>query len=284
MPLDIFNVGFIGSLVKGLSRTLSDMYYDSKLFNFTEMAEPRGLDFSTDGSYMYICGQTNNKIYQYELSTPWDVSTASYTSNYFDIDAQETDVTGVKLKPDGTKMYIIGDQNEDIFQYSLSSAWDVSTASYDSKSLNTSSQVTGASALFFNTDGTIFYAVDNYPTNAVYQYTLTSAWDVSTGSYASKSLTLEPLGTDGNPQAISITSDGKALIMLDNVSDALYQYTLGTAWDVSTGSYDSDSFSTTSQTSDARGMAGNSSLSLLYLCSKDGTKVYQYVLPSYVEE
>jgi hypothetical protein len=39
---------------------------------------PYGLAFSSDGTKMYVTGNTNDTVYQYSLSTAWDVSTASF--------------------------------------------------------------------------------------------------------------------------------------------------------------------------------------------------------------
>ncbi|GAH99215.1 unnamed protein product, partial [marine sediment metagenome] len=36
------------------------------------------------------------------------------------------------FKPDGTKMYVV-DLGAEVFQYTLSTPWDVSTANYDTK-------------------------------------------------------------------------------------------------------------------------------------------------------
>ena len=47
----------------------------------------------------------------------------------FSVAAQELNPTGLFFKPDGTKMYVVGDRH-DVYEYDLSSAWNVSTASF----------------------------------------------------------------------------------------------------------------------------------------------------------
>ncbi|GAI59670.1 unnamed protein product, partial [marine sediment metagenome] len=74
--------------------------------------------FKPDGTKMYITGEVTDTVYQYSLSTPWDVSTASY-DKYKDVSSQDTSPMGVCFKPDGIKMYIMGNKNDTVYQYSL---------------------------------------------------------------------------------------------------------------------------------------------------------------------
>jgi len=48
----------------------------------------------------------------------------------FSVAAQETNPSGMFFKPDGTKMYVIGFTGDDVNEYDLSTAWDITTASY----------------------------------------------------------------------------------------------------------------------------------------------------------
>jgi hypothetical protein len=68
-------------------------------------------------------------VNEYDLSTAWDITTASYLQN-FSVAAQETNPQDLFFKPDGTKMYVIGSSGDDVNEYDLSTAWDVTTASY----------------------------------------------------------------------------------------------------------------------------------------------------------
>jgi len=61
----------------------------------------------------------------------------------------------VFFKPDGTKMYIAGYATYAVYEYDLSGAWDISTASYI-QNFDTSSTATPSTpaSLFFKSDGT----------------------------------------------------------------------------------------------------------------------------------
>ena len=201
-----------------------------------------GVKFSSDGTKMYvISSSTNEVVYQYTLSTAWDINTASYASKSLTITTQDGAMNDIAFSSDGTKMYAPGDTNNTIYQYTLSTAWDISTGTYASKSLAVGTQDTTPSGFVFSSDGTKGYMVGS-TNNVVYQYTFSVAWDISTGTYASKSFSVATQAL--TPNAICFKSDGTILYVIDDNTNTIYQYTLGTAWDISTASYASKSITT----------------------------------------
>ena len=149
---------------------LSTASYDSKYKSVSsEETSPRSVAFKPDGSKMYIVGTSSDTVYQYSLSTAWDVSTASYDSKYKSVSSEEISPRSVAFKSDGSKMYIVGTSSDTVYQYSLST--DVSTASYDSKYKSVSSEETAPSSVAFKSDGSKMYIV-GYSSDTVYQYTL----------------------------------------------------------------------------------------------------------------
>ena len=198
----------------------------------------------TDGSKVYVIGSGSKSIFQYSLSTAWDISSASYDNKSFSVSSQDGTPVNLFFKPDGSKVYISGFGNDKIYQYSLSTAWDVSTASYDSKSFYVGSQNGGPNGFFFNPDGSKVYVLDNYSTY-IYQYSLSTAWDISTASYDSKSFSPGAI----SPVDLFFKPDGSKVYILGYNNDTIYQYSLSTAWDVSTASYDNESFYVGSQAS-----------------------------------
>jgi hypothetical protein len=65
------------------------------------------LFFKSDGAKMYVVGSIGDDVNEYDLSTAWDISTASYLQN-FSVSAQEISPTSLFFKPDGLKMYVVG--------------------------------------------------------------------------------------------------------------------------------------------------------------------------------
>jgi sugar lactone lactonase YvrE len=197
--------------------------YDSVVFSVSSQdTQAIGLAFNNDGTKMYMSGNQTDSVYQYSLSVGFDMSTASYDSVSLSVTAQETSPESLAFNDDGTKMYIVGQNSDTVFQYSLSSAFDLSTASYDSISLSVSGQESGPTGIAFSGDGTKMFIV-GYPTDTVYQYGLTSAWDLSTASYSSISFSVS--SQDSAPKGVTFSTDGTIMYIAGSASSGtIHQY------------------------------------------------------------
>jgi DNA-binding beta-propeller fold protein YncE len=119
---------------------------------------PTGLFFKPDGLKMYVIGSTGDSIYEYNLSTAWNVSTLSYLQS-FSVAAQDASPQGLFFKPEGTKMYVLGNTGDDVNEYDLSTAWNITTASYV-QNYSVASNILIPQGLFFRPDGSRMYIVD----------------------------------------------------------------------------------------------------------------------------
>lgn len=252
---------------------LANASYDSVSFSVSgQESNPSGMFFKPDGTKMYICGTTGDDVNEYNLSTAWDVSTASYVQN-FSVSSQDGFPQELFFKPDGTKMFVVGLGNDRVYEYSLSTAWDISTASY-AQLFSVAAQESTPTAIFFKPDGTKMY-ISGDQGNDVNEYSLSTSWDVSTASYSQNfSVTSE----HGNPQALHFKSDGTLMYVMGKDADDISQYTLSTAWDVSTASYDAISFSISSQEINAQSMVVKPDGTKFYIVGQSGDAVYQYTL------
>ena len=202
--------------------------YDSKSKTISaQETTPTSFAFSTDGTKMYAVGNSSYVRY-YTLSTPWDVSTATYVA--FMNPAVDSQLGGIWFKPDGTIMYLTGDQNNRVYSIALSTAWDISSFSTDingnpvRKFFILSGQSTSPKKVFLKSDGTKMYMITQ--ASLSYEYTLSTAWDVSTATYSSIT------GSSGY-QGITFTTDGSYLIH-GQWSSGSYAYVkksaVSTAW------------------------------------------------------
>jgi len=141
---------------------------------------PRSVKFNTDGTKMFITGNSSDSVHEYTLSTAFDVSSSTF-SQTFDVSSQVTNPVGVVFNNDGTKMFITSDDNKDISEYDLSTGFDISTATY-SQAGSISSTGGNARNSTFNDDGTKIYVCDRL-NNTVDEYALSTAFDISTLSY-----------------------------------------------------------------------------------------------------
>jgi len=195
---------------------------------------------SVDGTKMYAYGSTTKTIYQYTLSTAYDISTASYASKSFATTSQGSP-TQITFKADGTRVFVMC-SNDSAFSYTLSTAWDISTASYDSKTKSVSSQDSGMTGIQISADGLKMLTV-GYTNDNIYSYTMSTAWDLSTASYDSQ--TFDVSGFDDSPVTLTISADGNHIFVgggtgLDvNELDAAVFYTVTLPAAVDATSYDS---------------------------------------------
>jgi hypothetical protein len=93
----------------------------------------------------------------------------------------------------------------------LTTGFDISTAS-PSQTFSVSSQAVRPSAVRFNSDGTTMYVLEGGTSgaghNTIYQYTLTTAFDVSTASYATDKIDLDGTDSSRSNEDDSIILDG----------------------------------------------------------------------------
>jgi hypothetical protein len=205
---------------------LSTASYASKSFSVTSTSpEPQALRFSSDGTKFYVTDNGAQEVNQYNCSTAWDVSTASHAT-VFSTSSQGSEPAALDFKTDGTKMYVaFASGTDSIAEYNLSTAWDLSTASYsqNSTTINTTPNTSG---IMFKNDGTVLYTTSRFTTNAINEYSLSTAWDVSTLSYVQNFL----VGTeDGNPTDLYIKPDGTKMYMVGYSTDYVYQYSLSSS-------------------------------------------------------
>ena len=188
-----------------------------------------------------------------------------------DLDDEDFAVGDIRFNPDGTKMFLLSQNNKDdfaaIYEYNLSEPFDVSTKSYTGDSerciltnggdddLNTNT----AFGLDFTDDGMKIF-VGNGALNGradgdrVYRFDLTSPYDVSTCSFVNQTSNLDTLALQNGSNAgdreaairknvlrgIEISNDGTKLFTIFHEfggtpdQTRLLEYHLSTPFDLTT--------------------------------------------------
>ena len=246
--------------------------YDSVSFDVTQDSTITGMCFNDDGTKMYVCGESSDKVYQYSLSSAYDLSTASYDSVSLDVSSQQGAPRSVVFNNDGSALYIVGTSAAAVHQYTLSTEYDLSTGSYASKTVSVSTQELYPCGVIFNNDGASMYVVGSQ-NETVYQYTLSTPFDVSTASYASKSL--DGSSEQSSSTGLAFNSDGTKIFIIGETPTKIFQYTLSSAYDMSTGSYDSVSY-TYSEGTVPRDIVWGNSGNKFYIPDSGPDDIYQY--------
>jgi DNA-binding beta-propeller fold protein YncE len=258
---------------------LSNASYDSVSFStVSQDTEPQGLIFKPDGTKMYMLGGDTDTVYEYDLSTAFDITTASYQRSK-SVTTEDINPTGIAFNSDGTKMYITGNVNDSVFQYSLSTAYDVSTASYDSVSFSVTSQDTAPWGLWFNSNGTKMF-VGGDTGNDVNEYALSTGFDITTASFSQN---FSVSAQETNVRQVAFSSDGTNMFVVGTANDQVHKYTLSTGFDVSTASY-TQSFSVNSQETNPQGLAFNADGTKMFVIGRSNDLVLQYSVPDYINQ
>jgi sugar lactone lactonase YvrE len=153
--------------------SLTGASYASKSFSVAgQDTIPQGIFVRPDGAKWYLAGSSSDAIKQYSM-TAGDISTSVYDAISFSIAGQDTSIQGIFFKPDGAKMYIIGLSTDSIYQYTLATGWNLSTASYDSVLFSVNAQDTNPVGFYINSDGTKIYIAGD-SNDRVYRYSMSS--------------------------------------------------------------------------------------------------------------
>jgi len=140
-------------------------------------SSPRGIAFNSDGSKVFIVGISGDDVNEFVLGTPFDVASAATPPvNVFDVGSEDGNPEGITFNNAGTKMYIVGLENDKVYEYALTTGFDVSTASF-TDSFDVSSQDTQPNSVEFNGDGTKMFVLGN-TSDGINEYTLSVAFDL----------------------------------------------------------------------------------------------------------
>lgn len=214
---------------------------DSFTLDLEWTGDPRGFAVNADGDQLILVADTDHLLYEGFFKTPFDLTTFGLVSVY-DISAQSTTPRGVAIGNSNSKIYILDNGTDDAFQYSVSAPtgldeWtlDITSTTYASKELDFSGTHTNGYGLFLKPDGTKLYTLSNGATDAIWQWSLGTAWDISTATYDGVNLDIS--GQSALAGDFFIGNDGATIFVCDDIGGAIDQYTMSTPWDLSTASY-----------------------------------------------
>ena len=221
----------IFSLTLTTAYDLSTATVDGTSYTFfsTEVGSDDGTTFhiGANGSKLYIPEDPGSPvIHQYTLSTPWDLGSESFDGSLdLTSDPDMTYGTGaINFKTDGTRVYIYANFSleQEIFQFDLATAWDITSTRSNKQILDLSGDLSGqgsSSDIHFTPDG-LSFVVSSTGLDQLLSYTMTTAWDVTT---ATLSHTFDTSSLDGSPRSTGYNSDGTKLFFVGLVSDSIFE-------------------------------------------------------------
>ena len=234
-----------------------------------------------------------NSVGFYDLFDTTDDVNALYTNATVDTGAQDvtflgeiynltvaSDVTSstvVTTKETATIGDKIDNTNEITDVVDDTVGFDIENGSYDSVNFSVASQDAIPTGIIFNNDGTKLFMVGS-GNDTIYQYSLPTPFILTGMSYDSISFSVA--SQESSPQSIIFNNDGTKLFILGTSSDTIYQYSLPIPFILTGMSYDSVSFSVTSQELNPTGIIFNNDGTKLFMVGTSSDTIYQYSLPT----
>ena len=231
--------------------------------------------FKSDGSIIFMQrGETSgDSLKSFNLSTPWDITTAGAQQVSFDLQTQDNQMNGHTWKADGLTFWAVGAQFDAVYEYTLTTAWDLNTASYSGNSFSIATQATLARSIYFKPDGTSFYISDDL-SNSVWQYNMSTAYDITTATVAGS---ISVNSQDSSVWGLLFANNGLSFTIAGNANDALFSYNLTTAWDITTASYSNNSFDlSTVASGDWQGLFAGEDGETMIAVYRDTERIFEF--------
>ncbi len=199
------------------------------------LSNPYGFYMSPNGVDLYATSSNTQILKHFILSTPWSISTA--TENYsLDVSANVYGATGIYFSDNGETMFMSDGSYNYIHTYTLTTPWDLSTATWlrDDTFTEISTAIFG---IYFSPTGEDFYVCDN-GNDVIRHYSLTTPWDLSTGTYVTY------LDTDGETEITGVffKPDGRRVFWVGYDDSIIRTAYLHTPWSFETYTNDTDRY------------------------------------------
>ena len=284
LPTDIIQDSFFVdagvSFVAAANDNISGTIYSSKTADISSetVAIMTGLFFEDSGLSMYVLDAPAAIMYEYTLTTAWDISTASFASRTLDASTEIVTASGLFISPDGLNLVVCDTTTNKVYMYNLATAWNIGTGSYSSETIDLTSEDTGLAGIWFKSDGLRMFALFSNSNEIVHSYTLVSPYLVSGAVYDGAITGKFDVGSEATvPRDLHISSNGLRMTILDTTTEDLFQYTLSIAFQLSTASYDSNSFAQAEDT-DIQSFFINELEGKMFIAGSTNDDIFQYAL------
>lgn len=133
-----------------------------------------GLPFANNGTKLYLVNSSGipalGNIYEMNLDSPYAISTISdaYTEKSLSVSSYESNITGIAINSDNTRLFIVGQGSDKVHEFTLSDPGEIYSASYVGF-FDISPQTTLPTSIEVSSDDSKFFVTSS---NTIYQYSL----------------------------------------------------------------------------------------------------------------
>ena len=233
---------------------------------------------SSNGTKFYTLDGAK-ALKEYSLSTAYDISTSTVTHTITNVGASNGNdsPTAFYIKPDGTRLWI-GDNDDFLYVWDLSTAWTLSTASYIGRD-DMRAPFNNLWQPFFKPDGTLFMAIDP-GLDRVKGISVPTAWNIFSSNPNSASTSalfdISPIN-ETVPVGLFWSNDGTKVYITGDLRNEIMMWNTD-PWDVAdiTGSPD-DTLDISSIEGAVRGICFSADGKHMYIAGAAGQGVDQFV-------
>ncbi len=196
------------------------------------------ITFSPDGHKMYAIKQ-DDLIHEYYLPNAWTITNNSAPTTTSLSAALDNTPGEFCFNSSGTKMYMFGDEEHFIYQWSLSTPWSTASLTYDSIHIPIGTTID--SIIMVDNDTILFVGIYTY----IYKYELSIPGDISSAVLVDTIYTYDysvlPVRVR-HAQGLTFINNGSSCVLADGISEVLViWFDLDTPYDlrsISATSYD----------------------------------------------
>ena len=274
-----FLIPFSNSFAAMVTKIDDQVFQDAADDKDTSMGGP---EFNKDGTKMFVsyhnlvnkvASGADDFIAEYTLSTPFDISTATYAGDSERCSAVDPDhdnsmpagdnattksIIAFKFSDDGKKIFTAqrgmneNPGNSFVNRFDLTTPFDVSTCTYNSDvDIDTTALQNGTNAgdrstndrnnlqgIEITNDGTKLFVTmnENGGGQNIKQYNFGTPYDLSTLTLASTAIILD----NNNPFGMEFSKDGKRLFQSFRTTGTVVQFSLSNAFDLSSSTKDGE--------------------------------------------
>ena len=181
------------------------------------------LFFDPTGTKMYFAGSTNDKVYQYTLSVPWDIKSAIY-DDFLLVSGSATTPSTFVISEDGMMLFVGDYGTKRVSKFDLSTPWDVSTGIVDPTSFIIPDITNTLRSIKISPDGLALLAIN--ASGKIVKYDLSVPWDLGTAVYSGDTF------TTSSASGSFMKPGGTELFLITLTDDEIFHLQLPAAWEV----------------------------------------------------
>jgi len=219
-------------LIIPFSLASGNVSFSNLIFNSEEIDQAMGAAFSPGGTKLFIVGFSNDTVFEYDLTTPFSFgANIVFTGNSFSVAGEDTIMTAMAYNLDGTKVFMLGDLTNTLYEYDVTTAFDLAGGVFYTGNSFLIPQESGPQAVAFNDDGSKFFITG---TGVVFEYDLTIPFSLATGvSFSGESFSVA--SEEPAPTGMVFNADGTKMFIVGSTNNTVFQYTLSTGFSLATG-------------------------------------------------